>query len=162
MLRPERESRPVASGPAESISTAIKATSPILSPEPDTLLEHARDGLPVQAPEDARRAWAYALTSRCASPPPIYGSPAWVALPDGPEKVGSAVIAAEATAIGDEMRLDELRAQWWAVKNAEDITFHEIASSHRRDWTGRGFRADPRQAEEIAQEWDEWAGGEAG
>lgn len=39
MLRPERESRPVASGPAESISTAIKAAGPIVPLGTDILRE---------------------------------------------------------------------------------------------------------------------------
>jgi hypothetical protein len=39
---------------------------------------------------EQRRRWAYAMISRCARPGPAYGSPEWLMLPDGPEKVAAA------------------------------------------------------------------------
>jgi hypothetical protein len=103
------------------------------------------------SPAESRRAWAYALISRAATPPPAYGSPEWLALPESsPEKVASVVLAAEKCLI-----------DWEADKAAQDAAFVAARDQHRAAWNGRGFRPDPRMAADIDREWREWAGGAA-
>ena len=100
---------------------------------------------------EQRRAWAYAMVSRCQTPPPAYGSPEWLALPDGSvEKVAAVILAAEKCAIDLE-----------AAKAAEDRLWVAQGTEHRTAWTGRGFRPDPAIADEIDVEWREWIGGAA-
>ena len=111
-------------------------------------------------PEEVRRAWAYAYTSQCSSPPPAYGSPEWCALPDGPEKVAAVVIAAEALVNYDRLRDLELEALAWAAKQTQDVAFRDSADAHRRAWTGRAFRPDPDIAADIEREWREWTRGD--
>jgi hypothetical protein len=52
-----------------------------------------------------RRRWAYRMIQQSPTPPPVYGSPEWLALPEGsPEKVAAVVRAAEAWARqGDDL-----------------------------------------------------------
>jgi hypothetical protein len=52
----------------------------------------------VTTADATRSAWATTLIERgrCTGPLARYGSPGWLALPDGPAKVASAVVAAEA------------------------------------------------------------------
>ena len=96
---------------------------------------------------------------------PAYGTPEWLALPDGPEKVAAVVRAAECWATeGDDLEhrlAAELEALRRHDKAAEDAAFHEAATSHRKHWTGRGFRPDPSIEAEVAAEWREWIGGAA-
>lgn len=116
-------------------------------------------------PAEKRRAWAYALISRCQTPPPRYGSPEWLALPDGPEKVAAVIIAAEAWALDGDHLLDnlttELEASWRAHKAAEDREFVARREGHQRAWTGHGFRPDPAIEDDIDREWREWVSGDA-
>ncbi len=117
-------------------------------------------------PAEQRRAWAYRFIARVQTPPPEYGSPAWVALPDSdPRKVAAVVIAAEALVYDQSNWLErqrlEIEAGWRAHKAAEDAQFHARATEHRESWTGSGFAPGPRLAEEIAREWEQWAGGDA-
>ena len=87
----------------------------------------------------ARRNWAYALTRKCSTPPPRYGSRAWLALSEGsPEKVAAVVIAAEAWASDlDNMpanlalELDNMRRQ---AKKNEDLEYVARAAEHRKQW----------------------------
>lgn len=102
------------------------------------------------SPAEERRAWAYGLISRAATPPPAYGSLEWLALPDGPEKVAAVVLAAE------KCLLD-----WEAAKAAEDAAWLAARDQHRASWNGKGFRPDPRIAADIDREWREWAEGAA-
>jgi hypothetical protein len=102
-------------------------------------------------PGEQRRAWAYALISRATEPPPAYGSPEWLALPESsPEKVAAVVLAAEKCLI-----------DWEAQKALEDQMFAQQGADHRRAWTGRGFRPDPHIAADVEREWREWVGGAA-
>lgn len=114
-----------------------------------------------------RRQWAYAMISRTSEPPPSYGSPEWLALPDGPEKVAAVVIAAEAWARdGEEIRdrlLLELGVSPEVHKAAEDAAYAALRDEHRRSWDPRlpGFRRDPALEDEIDREWRQWADGAA-
>jgi hypothetical protein len=114
--------------------------------------------------DEQRRRWAYALTSRCDTPPPSYGSPEWLALPDGPEKVAAVVIAAECWAFDGDHLEQTLRAELefsrHAHKAAEDAAYRERRDAHRATWTGRGFLPDRSNAQDIEREWEQWAGGE--
>jgi hypothetical protein len=98
-----------------------------------------------------RRRWALGLIGRAPSPCPHYGSPEWLALPDGdPRKVGAVVVAAECWAqYGDTLEDDlraELDAAWRAHKNAEDSDYQARAAAHREHWgnqrLARGAYAD--------------------
>ena len=102
-------------------------------------------------PQEQRRAWAYAMVSRCQTPPPAYGSLEWLALPDGSvEKVAAVILAAEKCAI-----------DWEADKALEDQVFVAGQRRHRTSWTGRGFRPDPQLQADIEREWRDWVGGAA-
>ncbi|MCD4525231.1 hypothetical protein [Nocardioides sp. cx-173] len=116
------------------------------------------------SPAEARRAWAYGYFSRIPKPGPAYGTPEWLALPEGPEKWASVVRAAESWAIdGDNLieRLEaEIRFEREAFKATEDTEYLARAAAHRESWTGAGFRPDPRLADEIEREWAEWSRGD--
>ena len=113
---------------------------------------------------ERRREWAYGLISRCHTPPPAYGTPEWLALPEGPEKVAAVVIAAEARAGEGDNLLERLAAEVAfereAFKAAEDADYIARRDAHRASWTGNGFRPDPGMTADIDREWREWAGGE--
>jgi PHD/YefM family antitoxin component YafN of YafNO toxin-antitoxin module len=117
------------------------------------------------SPAEQRRAWAYAMISRCHKPPAKYGSAEWLALPDGPEKVAAVVLAAEAWAIDGDTLLERLEAEVLfereAFKMTEDAAYLARAEAHRQEWTGAGFRPDPTIAADIDREWREWVGGDA-
>lgn len=103
------------------------------------------------SPEETRRAWAYAMISRCQAPPPAYGSLEWLALPDGSiRKVAAVILAAEKCAIDSEF-----------AKQAEDRRWAAQKAEHRAVWTGNGFRPDPRIQADIEREWREWMDGAA-
>lgn len=113
-----------------------------------------------------RRRWAYGLISRTNTPPPQYGSPEWLALPDGPEKVASVVIAAEAWASSGDVLEETLRAQVEAerqahLKAAEDEAYRAHRDAWRRDWLPNlpGFRTDPTLGDQIEREWRDWVNG---
>ena len=110
--------------------------------------------------DEERRAWALALMSRANGRPPAYGSPEWLALPDGPEKVAAVVRAAETLVIERALRDAEIEA--WR-KAAEDVAWQAARDRHKAAWDAqRGrFRPDPAIATEVEQEWREWVG-EAG
>lgn len=104
------------------------------------------------SPGERRRAWAYALVSRAATPPPAYGSLEWLELPDGPEKTAAVVLAAEKCLI-----------DWEGQKALEDQVFADQRKEHRDAWNVRAgcFRPDPRIAADVEREWVEWVRGEA-
>ncbi len=88
----------------------------------------------------ARRRWAYRMIRRCPEPPPLYGSAAWLALPEGsPARVAAVVRAAEAWAqCGDELEAElrtELDLAWRAHKAAEDAEYQAQAAAHRERWS---------------------------
>ncbi len=99
------------------------------------------------SPAEERRAWAYGLISRAATPPPAYGSLEWLALPDGPEKVAAVVLAAEKCLI-----------DWEAAKAAEDAAWLAARDQHKAAWTGRGFRPDRTIVADIDEEFRAWVG----
>ena len=109
---------------------------------------------------DRRREWALAMMQRAHGPIVAYGSPEWLALPDGPEKVAAVVRAAECWVLDGELTRDRLYAE---QKSAEDRAFVAAREAHRAAWDGRRgcFRPDPAIAAEVEQEWREWVG-EAG
>jgi len=126
-MPPERESRPVGNGPAQSISTAIKTETTL------------------------RRRWAYSLIRRSMSPVPTYGSQAWIELPEGSaEKIASVVVAAEAWAMdGDDLvddlhrELDERRR---IDKALDDDDYQARAADHRKRWRHLSLAAPSRYA----------------
>lgn len=96
---------------------------------------------------ERRREWAYAMISRCKTPPPGYGTPEWLALPDGVEKVAAVILAAEKCAIDAE-----------AAKAEEDRLWASQRATHAASWTGRGFRRDPTLEADVEREWRDWLG----
>lgn len=113
---------------------------------------------------EERRRWAYGYLSRVSRPGPAYGSPEWLALPEGPEKWASVVRAAECFAIDGDTLLErleaEVRFEREAFKATEDAEYLARAAAHRESWTGTGFRASAAIADDIEREWREWAGGD--
>jgi hypothetical protein len=109
---------------------------------------------------EARKAWAARFIA-AAPADVVYGSEAWLALPEGPAKWGVAVRAAECWQTDLEATLERLRADHRgaviAAKLAEDLEWSERADAHRREWTGRGFRRSPAIAADVELEWRDWA-----
>jgi len=112
---------------------------------------------------EARRAWAQALIRRCPSAAP-YGSPEWLAEPEGtPAKIAACVRAAECWArdgddLEDRLRL-EVETERKAFKAAEDEDYQTRRNRHRADWRPRSasFKPDPVIDDDVAREFDEWA-----
>ena len=103
----------------------------------------------IKAVEHLRRCWASSLIRRAGKPPPSYGSPDWLALPEGsPAKVASVVVAAEAWALdGDdvEARLHrQLEDERRAFKDAEDADYQARAAEHRKQWRHLSLAPPPR------------------
>lgn len=109
---------------------------------------------------EERRGWALAMMGRARGDYPRYGTPEWLALPDGPEKVAAVVRAAESFALECELFDEWLAAE---TKAAEDHAWRNARDRQRAAWDAqRGrFRPDPTIAAEVAQDWREWARGEA-
>ena len=114
---------------------------------------------------NARIAWASRLIA-AGRPFPRYGTAEWLALPEGSAaKVAAVVVAAECWArdaddLEDRLRL-EVETLQRAHKAAEDADYCARRDAHRESWTGRGFKPDPRQQDQIEAEWREWIGGVA-
>lgn len=88
---------------------------------------------------ESRRRWAYRMIERCSAPPPAYGTPAWLGLPEGSvDKVAAVVIAAEAWArTGDTLEDDlhtEVAQLAAAFKRDEDADYQARAGAHREHW----------------------------
>lgn len=104
----------------------------------------------------ARRRWEYWLIRKCPTPPPLYGSPEWLALPnDSAAKVAACVRAAACWARdGDELpeRLAaELDAAREAAKRIEDADYRERYRAHRRQCRPpRGKSFTERRAAQLA------------
>lgn len=112
---------------------------------------------------NARVSWAARLIGAAMKPIPRYGSPEWLALPEGsPAKVAAVVVAAECWARDADELEERLRAEVElsraAHKADEDAEYVARRDAHRESWTGRGFRPEPGLQDEIAAEWAEWMG----
>jgi hypothetical protein len=90
---------------------------------------------------NARRRWAERMIRAAGKPIPRYGSPEWLALPDGDRrKVAGVVVAAENWALdGDELekrlrREVELLAA--AYKRHDDEDYEARREAHRAEWSG--------------------------
>lgn len=110
-----------------------------------------------------RESWVQRMLEGIPRPLPEFGSPEWLALPDGDRlKIGSIVVAAECWARdGDdlEQRLrTEVLAASRAHKAAEDAEYVAQRDAWADSWTGSGFRSDPARKAEIEAEWVEWVG----
>jgi len=131
-MSPGSESRPTGSGAADVRWTATETT---VAPA-------------IDAGVLARRRWAYRMLSRCAAPPPVYGSAAWLALPEGSvEKVAAVVRAAECWATDGDHLAENLRveveAATVAAKQLEDAAYAARRDAHRAEWAGRDMRPHP-------------------
>ncbi len=116
----------------------------------------------MSAPE-CRRQWAAVLIGRAPHAAP-YGSPAWLLLDDGPEKVAAVVRAAESWAhdcdnLEENLRLEVEAMQLWH-KRLDDAAFVERGRAHAAAWNPRtpGFRSDPAIEAAVEQEFAEWVG----
>lgn len=88
----------------------------------------------------ARRRWAHRMIRRAAYPPP-YGSPEWLALPEGDvAKVAGVVVAAECWAQAGATLDDDLRREVEATREehklAEDAEYQQRAAAHQVEWSG--------------------------
>lgn len=105
---------------------------------------------------NARREWAQRFIDRAPNPP-AYGSPEFLALPEGhPAKIAAVVVAAESWARdGDELE-ERLRREVLALsranKQAEDAEYVAQVSA--------GYDRRPDPAELEAEFWD-WIRGAA-
>lgn len=108
-----------------------------------------------------RRAWAYRFISRVSTPGVVYGSPEFLAMPEGPEKWGIAIRAAECWASDGDNLKENLRVELEAARHAdkllEDAAYRRRRDAHRDGWD----RPDPRIAAEIEAEWAAWMSGGA-
>ena len=138
---PGRENRPAGNRAAVSGSANLKLGSTIPpAADLDTVNAPFASGADSRGSDTAplRRRWAQSLI-RKAPNPPRYGSPAWLALPEGsPGKIASVVVAAEAWALDDddvEARLHRLlEDERRAFKQAEDADYQARAADHRKQW----------------------------
>jgi hypothetical protein len=86
------------------------------------------------------------MVERCQTPPPPYGSAAWLALPDSSiKKVAAVVVAAEAWARSGDTLEEDLRIEMerlaYAYKRDEDADYAARAKAHREHW--QGFLSGP-------------------
>jgi hypothetical protein len=90
---------------------------------------------------EARKRWARRMMARAGGPSPAYGTPEWLALPEGDlHKVAAVVRAAECWATeGDELEerlrreVEALRA---AYKHDDDLDYAGRRDAHRAEWSG--------------------------
>ena len=88
---------------------------------------------------NARRRWAERMMIAAGTPVPRYGSPEWLALPEGDRrKVAAVIVAAECWA----READELEERLWievtfaqiAHKVTEDAEYVARRDAHRAEW----------------------------
>jgi hypothetical protein len=95
---------------------------------------------------ERRKAWARHYIS-AAPDAPAYGTPEWLALPDGLEKVAAVVRAAECWQTDLEATLDRLRDEHRAgaltAKLAEDAEYVEERNAHRREYGRKSYKPHP-------------------
>ena len=88
---------------------------------------------------DSRKRWARRMMTRADGPSPAYGTPEWLALPEGDlRKVAAVVRAAECWATdGDELE-ERLRREVEALRAAhkrdEDADYAARRDAHRAEW----------------------------
>ena len=114
---------------------------------------------------NARQEWAWHLLA-AAPDAPSYGSPEWLALPEGsPAKVAAVVRAAECWAVdGDELegRLrTEVLALTRANKQAEDAEYVAGCESWAKTWEGGVHHPDPDLPSQLEAEFRDWIRGDA-
>ena len=89
----------------------------------------------VQQTSDRHR-WARRMLDAAEGPIPSYGSPEWLALPEGDRrKVAAVVIAAECWATDPEWTWIEALYAATAFRDAEDADYLARADAHRREWS---------------------------
>ena len=98
------------------------------------------------SPAERRKEWSRPYI-RTAPESPAYGTPEWLALPEGPEKIAAVVRAAECWATdGDELE-ERLRLQLetsrLAHKQAEDAEYLARRDAWHTEWGNRSFRPHP-------------------
>lgn len=114
---------------------------------------------------NARQEWARHLLA-AAPDAPAYGSPEWLALPEGsPAKVAAVVRAAEAWAVdGDELE-GRLRVEVMALSRAnklEDVAeYIADCEAWRQRWAGGVFHPDPDLPAQLEAEFWDWIRGAA-
>lgn len=95
---------------------------------------------------EERKAWARQYIRR-APEAPLYGSPEWLALPEGPEKVAAVVKAAECWRTEQEDEMARLRAQCigaaMEAKRAADADWAEDCAQWRAEWAAKSWRPHP-------------------
>lgn len=99
------------------------------------------------SPAEKRRAWAQQLIDRAGDRPPAYGSPEFLALPDGPAKVAAVVIAAECWAregddLPERLRLEVDLARS-ASKATEDAEYVARRDQWHQEWGDKSYRPHP-------------------
>ena len=83
----------------------------------------------------ARHTWARRMIDAADRPFPSYGSPEWLALPDGDRrKVAAVVVAAECWATEPELTWIEALYASTAFKVTEDADYRARAEAHRDQW----------------------------
>lgn len=106
---------------------------------------------------NARREWAQRFIDRAPNPP-VFGSPAFLALPDGhPSKISSVIVAAESWARdGDELE-DRLRREVLALSRANKKTEDaEYVATYQR-----AYAPDPDLPAQLEAEYWDWIRGAA-
>lgn len=88
---------------------------------------------------NARRRWAERMLIQAGTPVPRYGSPEWLALPEGDRRKVAAVIVAaecwarEADEIEDRLRV-EIEFSRIAHKLIDDAEYVARRDAHRAEW----------------------------
>jgi len=133
-MSPDREKGRPTGGKAAPNSTNESSLTPL-----DDIARHV-DGT-------SRSRWARRMIGAVAKPLPSYGSPEWVALPEGDRrKVAAVVVAAECWARDLEHLAEDLRSEFHLAKQREDADYQERHRAHRDQWArvklSRGAYAD--------------------
>lgn len=114
-----------------------------------------------------RLEWARALMRRWPDGP-VYGSPEWLALADGPAKVAAVVRAAELWVRDGDEFAERLQAETDAAQAAylagfldgENNDYRSRRDAHRAAWNGKvgTFRPDRDLSARLEAEWRAWVG----
>jgi len=90
---------------------------------------------------EARKRWARRMMTAAGGPSPAYGTPEWLALPEGDRcKVASVVRAAECWAAEEDTLEERLRVEVEALRAAykrdEDAGYAARRDAHRAEYSG--------------------------